>query len=355
MRFCRGITGAGALALLLLAPQPAPAAWNNVFQVTCHGCRKRPVVAAYAAPVVAMAPACPAPCPQQVQYVQRTMYTPVTTYEPVCTTVPVQSNYTSYYWEPVRSYTYSSYYDPCTCTCQSVATPVCSYRLRSQCNSVTNYVQRISYRPVVTMRQSCYMEAVPVNPCPPNPCPPAAPVPMAAAPAGPIVAVPQPGMTPPLNLQTPEPALNEQRTLPNAAAPPPALGEDRSSYFGNTIPPLTGQSLRPVPVRPTPTPNVPVRPGQIAMRPTSNGPANLSGQVVANNFTPRGGAQMVFVSAQKQDVRLAATADRAGRFQVDLPAGGWYVYLAGADGKATYHSQLIVKPSESKNVTVVSR
>jgi hypothetical protein len=351
MRFCRGITGAGALGLLLLAPAAAPAAWNNVFQVTCHGCNKRPTVSAYIAPapVVAASPC----CPQQVQYVQRTMYTPVTSYEPVCTQVPVTSNYTSYYWEPVRSYTYSSYYDPCTCTCQSVATPVCSYRLRSQCNSVTNYVQRISYRPVTTYRQSCYMEAVPVNPCGPT-APGAFPAPVTAAPAGPIVAVPQPGAVPPLNLQTPEPALNEQRTFPNSGTSAPALGEDRS-YYGNTIPPLTGQSLRPVPVPSLPPANVPVRPGQIAMRPTANGPANLSGQIVASNFAPRGGAKMVFVSAQKQDMRVAATADRSGRFQVDLPAGGWYVYLAGADGKTTYHSQLTVKPSESRNLTVVSR
>lgn len=353
MRFCRGITGAGALGLLLLAPSAAPAAWNNVFQVTCHGCKKRPTVSAFIAPapVVAAAPC----CPQQVQYVQRTMYTPVTSYEPVCTQVPVTSNFTSFYWEPVRSYTYSSYFDPCTCTCQSIATPVCSYRLRSQCNSVTNYVQRISYRPVTTFRKSCFLEAVPVNPC----CP-TAPAAVAAAvptvPAGPIVAVPQPGAVPPLNLQTPEPALNEQRTLPNAATPSPAPGEGTNSYYGNTIPPLTGQSLRPVPFAPAAPPaNVPVRPGQIAMRPTSHGAANVTGQIVANNFTPRGGAQMVFVSAQKQDMRVAATADKAGRFQVDLPAGGWYVYLAGADGKATYHSQLTVKSSESRNVTVVSR
>ena len=161
-------------------------------------------------------------------------------------------------------------------------------------------------------------------------------------------------MTPPLNLQTPEPALNEQRTLPNAGTPPPALGEDRS-YYGNTIPPLTGQSLRPVPFAPAPAPAIPLRPGQIALRPTTNSAANLSGQVVANNFTPRGGAQLVFVSAQKHDVRQAAVADPTGRFQVDLPAGGWYVYLAGADGRTTYHSQLTVKPSESRNVTVVSR
>jgi hypothetical protein len=349
MRFCRGITGAGALGLLLSAPAAAPAAWNNVFQVTCHGCNKRPTVSAFIAPapVVAASPC----CPQTVQYVQRTMYTPVTTFEPVCTQVPVTSHFTSFYWEPVRGYTYSSYFDPCTCTCKSIATPVCSYRLRSQCNSVTNYVQRISYRPVTTMRQSCYLEAVPVNPC----CPPAVAAvaaPVTAAPSGPIVAVPQPGVTPPLNLQSPEPALNEQRTLPNAATPSPGLGDGSSSYY---IPPLTGQSLRPVPGAPVPPANVPVRPGQIAMRPTANGAPGVSGQVVASNFTPRGGAQMVFVSVQKQDLRVAATADSAGRFHVDLPAGGWYVYLAGADGKATYHSQLTVKPSESRNLTVVSR
>ena len=127
MRFCRGITGAGALGLLLLAPSAAPAAWNNVFQVTCHGCRK-PTVSAFIAPaqVVAASPC----CPQQVQYVQRTMYTPVTTFEPVCTQVPVTSNFTSFFWEPVRSYTYKSFFDPCTCTCQSIAIPVCSYRLQ---------------------------------------------------------------------------------------------------------------------------------------------------------------------------------------------------------------------------------
>jgi Carboxypeptidase regulatory-like domain len=346
----RGIAGAGALGLLLLAPAAAPAAWNNVFQVTCHGCR-RPAVAAYAPPVVAAAPACPAPCPPpcppQVAYVQRSYYTPVTTYEPVTQMVPVTSNYTSYYYEPVCSYTYSSYYDPCTCTCQSVATPTTSYRLRSKCNSVTNYVARISYRPVTTMRQSCYLEAVPVNPC----CPPA------GAP-GPVAAIPVPGAAPPLNLQTPEPALGEQRTVPAPGAPAPGLSEDRS-YYGGAMPPLTGQSLRQPPRVPTfapvppPAPAVPVKPGQIAARP--NTPATVSGQVVANNFTPRGGARVVFVSAQKQEMRQAATADAAGRFQVDLPAGGWYVYLAGADGTPTYHSQLTVQASESRNVTVVSR
>src|SRR5262249_7359093 len=126
----------------------------------------------------------------------------------------------------------------------------------------------------------------------------------------------------PLNLQTPEPALNEQRTFPNSGTSTPSLGEDRS-YYGNTIPPLTGQSLRPVPGAPVPPANVPVRPGQVAMRPTTNGAANLSGQVVASNFTRRGGAQMLSVSAQKQDMRVAAPADRSGRSRsICPPAAG---------------------------------
>ena len=55
----RGIRAGGALALMLLVPQLAPAAWDNVFQVTCFGC-KRPQTAAYAPPCAAP---CPAPCP----------------------------------------------------------------------------------------------------------------------------------------------------------------------------------------------------------------------------------------------------------------------------------------------------
>ena len=62
MKPYRSLLGLGALALLVVAVEPADAAWNNVFQVTCH---RRPRTANYvAAPVIASsAPGCCNPCP----------------------------------------------------------------------------------------------------------------------------------------------------------------------------------------------------------------------------------------------------------------------------------------------------
>ena len=54
--------------------------------------------------------------------------------------------------------------------------------------------------------------------------------------------------------------------------------------------------------------------------------------------------------AQRQDVRQAATADAAGRFQVSLASGHWYVYVDDA-----YHNQFDVRGGEARPVTVVSR
>lgn len=335
----RGFPAGAALSLLLLAPSLAPAAWDNVFQVTC--CHKRPTTAAYyAAPVTACAPPCPAPCPS-VAYVQRSYYTPVTNYVAETRYEPVTSYRTSYYYEPVTSYTYSSYYDPCSCSCQQVATPVTSYRLRSQCNAVTNYVARVSYRPVTTYRQSCYLEAVPVNPC----CP-TAPTPVAAAPPAAVPGTPPP--PPALNLDPGTGAgLGEQRSLPNAPAGA-GLGEQRDQYY---MPPAAGQSLPRRPTAPT-APSVKFRPERVAVLP---GETTVTGQVVRNDYAPRPGARVVFVSAQRQDVRQAATADPAGRFRVTLASGGWYVYVADDSGKLTYHNQLDVRGSEGRQVTVVSR
>jgi hypothetical protein len=337
MTVVRGIRAGGALALLLLVPQIAPAAWDNVFQVTCFGCKKRPTTAAYYAPpsCTSCAPPCPCaapcPCPTTTAYVQRTYYQPVTTYQCETHYEPVTSYRTSYYYEPVTSYTYSSHYDPCTCTCQQVATPCTSYRLRSQCNAVVNYVARVAYKPVTTYRQSCYMEAVQVPACPPPApsCPtcgpaPAAPAPVAAMPAAPA---------PPLNLQSaPPPSLDENRSVP-----PASLGEQREQY---KMPPAS-QSGRPVPQPAMPT----FKPERMA---GANG-STVTGQVVLNNYAPRPGAKVTFVNAQRQDVREAATADAAGRFQVSLASGHWYVYVDD-----TYHNQFDAS-GDGRPLTVVSR
>ena len=80
--------------------------------------------------------------------------------------------------------------------------------------------------------------------------------------------------------------------------------------------------------------------------------STLSGQVVRNDFAPRAGAQVVFVNAQKQDVR--ATADAAGRFQVKLASGNWFVYVGDSDATLAYHNQMTVRGGDAP-VTVVSR
>ncbi len=352
----RGIRTGGAVALLLLVPQLAPAAWDNVFQVTCFGCKKRPTTAAYFAPAPACptcAPPCPCPapcpCPTTTAYVQRTYYTPVTTYQAETRYEPVTSYRTSYYCEPVTSCHCTSYFDPCTCTCRQVCTPVTTYRMRSQCNAVVNYVARVCYRPVTTYRQSCYMEAVQVPACPP-PCPSPCPTcpPGSTAPAAvagpPVAAVPPigtiPGTTavPPLNLgaEPPPAGLNEQRSVP-----PAGLSEQR-----DYMPPATGQSYRPG-VRPAPPPPV-YKPERVASLP--GGGTAVSGQVVRGDFAPRAGARVVFVNAQRQDVREATTADVAGRFRVSLASGHWYVYVDDA-----YHNQFDVRGGETRPVTVVTR
>jgi hypothetical protein len=320
MKPVRGFPAVWALSLLFLAPQLASAAWDNVFQVTC--CHKRPTRAAYYAPAPAC---CPAPAPS-VAYVQRSYYEPVTSYR------------TSYYYEPVTSYSYSCYVDPCTGCPQQVATPVTSYRMRSQCNAVTNYVARVSYKPVTTYRQSCYMEAVPVNPC----CPPGGPAPVVAGPLAPIL----PGTAPPpLNLPpAPGAGLGEQRSLP-----PGSGGTGLDTY---SIPPITGQS-NPRPAAPRAAPAPTFRPERVASLP--NG-AGVTGQVVRSDFAPRPGAKVVFVNANKQDERQAATADATGRFQVSLASGRWYVYVDDAgNGQMTYHNHYDVRGGEARPVTVVSR
>src|SRR5437899_3006717 len=102
--------------LLLAGANPAPAAWDNVFQVTCHKCRSCPPPAT-SAYYYAPAP-CPQPCPQPcqpactTQYQLRSYYQPVTTYRTSYYLEPVTTNRTSYYWEPVTSVRYSCYYDP---------------------------------------------------------------------------------------------------------------------------------------------------------------------------------------------------------------------------------------------------
>ena len=173
---------------------------------------------------------------------QRCYYQPVTEYVRKSYYEPVTKNVTSYYYEPVTEYKYSTYYDPCTGCPQKVCTPCTSYRLRSQCNSVTSYVERCAMVPVTTLKPVTYQQPVVsyyYPPCPP-PCPPASrellPAGPDAAPArrsdeirenppGVVPAEPPGGsdaMIPPTNVPT-EPQ-RRSRGRARRQAPP---GEDR--------------------------------------------------------------------------------------------------------------------------------
>jgi hypothetical protein len=342
MRIVRAFPAGWALGLVLLAPQLASAAWDNVFQATC--CHKRPTTAAYFAPTTAFfapapAPCCPTPCcpAPKVAFVQRSFYQPVTTFVAETHCEPVTSFKTSFFWEPVTSYSMSCYVDPCTGCPQQVATPTTSFRLRQQCNAVTSYVARVSYKPVTTFKQSFYMEAVAVDPC-------GQPA-VTAAPSLGVGVPPVNTQPPPLNL-TPQPGagLNENRTMP----PGGGAGTTDQSYMSPITSNPLSQRQPPAPPPPAPT----IRPERVASR--TSGMA-VNGQVVRNDYVPRAGAKVVFVNASKQDVRQATTADNGGRFQVSLAVGRWYVYVDDANGQMTYHNQFDVQTGQSLPVTVVSR
>jgi hypothetical protein len=208
MRFGFGMA-ACLVGLLGLDPAPAPAAWNNVFQVTCHSCRT-PSVVAFAAPVCP-----PPPCVPTVSYVQRSFYQPVTTYKTTTYYEPVTVNQVSYYYEPVTTVRYSTYYDPCTGCPQLVACPQTSYRLRSQCNAVTSYVKRCALVPVTSYQQISYYEPV-INgsPCASVPAPAISESPVVPPPA--VTEQPGGSRIPPTQIPTvPPPGTEEKRMLPS--------------------------------------------------------------------------------------------------------------------------------------------
>ena len=319
-----------ALTALLAVSGPASAAWNNVFQVCCNNCGS-------AAPVTAAAPS--ACCPQQqctTRYVQRCYYQAVTTYKQVTYYEPVTTYRTSYYYEPVCSYRYSCYFDPCTCSYKQVATPVTSYRLRSQCCPVTSYLQRCALQPCTSYQQVNYFE--PVTTC-------------CTTTVGPPVLGTAPGAT------TTVPPSATESTGPSGTLPsgtPPTNSESQSPNTGRLrpMPPAEGNSFRqpqlksPAPEQPGPN----VRLERIVSLPSPN----LSGQVVGNG-KPQPGARILLVSADKARTQQTVTADQKGKFEATLASGSWLVYVHGADGKPVFQDKVEVRDDAPRQVVLTSR
>lgn len=342
------------LGVMFVDVQLADAAWDNVFQVCCHGCGSRsssffaPSTSYYVAPSVSYSipacPTCPAPtvcapaCPQpvaRVSYVQRCYYQPVVEYQRQSYYEPVTQNYTSYYYEPVTTYRYTTYYDPCTGCPQRVCQPCTSYRLRAQCNSVTSYVQRCALVPVTTLKPVTVMQPVVSYYYPETSCVPACPDACAALPSSP-------------------PSVEQIRDKVPQVLPP----SSSNSSAPETIPPMD------VPTRPNaypkflPPPATP--PANVRMRPERtagfDGLHVVRGEVLKNDqFSPRSHAKLVFVNAKDLSQREYATANAYGEFEIKLKAGEWYLYVESTEGKATYHKKLTIGDRDSYLYKLVSR
>lgn len=313
------------LALTSLGVPTASAGWDNVFQVTCHNCRKERV--SYAAPAE--------PCPPQreVRYEQRCYYEPVTVMKPERYTEEVPVRVRSYYWDPVTTYTRSSYYDPCSGQCQEVCVPKTCYVRKEQCNTVMKYVERMRMVPTQVNRKVCETRPVvtyygPITRkyenCDPCDLPPT-------------------GGTPRVD----ELRQNAPSVLPESSStiPPQQLPTMPQSRPGSS-------GFRPV--NPTPTRNYS---GTVNAHTTSRTPSTtVRGEVLASDkATPQPGAKVVFMNAKNPATREYATADAFGHFDTKLPAGEWYVYLGSGNGKAAYHSKVTLGEQESRTFKVVSR
>ena len=334
MRLLSRTTAALVLAVggVMGSAGTAPAAWNNVYQVCCNDCNKSRT-SYYAAP----AQACPQPCPQpemRVSYVQRCYYQPVTEYVRKSYYEPVTTQHTSYYYEPVTEYKYTTYYDPCTGCPQRVCQPTTSYRVRSKCNSVTSYVERCAMVPVTTLKPVTVRQPVVSYYYPPEPaCPPT------SSSASPFI--------PPAG-----PHVDELRSTPPSVMPS-SPGSD-GNIPATQLPTGPGTSFPRTGPAPTTAPTNPkIRPDKTTSR---SGVVTVRGEVVLNDqLSPRAGAKLVFVSAENADQKEYATANPFGEFDVRLPAGKWYVYLGGTDGKATYHKQVTLGDKDTVDYRVVSR
>lgn len=359
-----------AFALLLADAGSARAAWDNVFQACCFGCRNRTATSNYyAAPVAPSvsnyAPdSCCAPPPVcTTRYVQRCYYQPVTTYQSKSYYEAVTTYRTSYYYEPVTTYRYSCYVDPCTGCSHQVACPQTCYKLRSQCCPVQSWVQRCCQVPVTSYRVASYWE--PVTSC----CQPAAPCcPTSASPSC-SNGTPQPAVSVTPSTPAPPaaaPGVNEQRLTPQPGVnvvPNTGSGSPLYDRFygpsGSTTNPGTSYPKAPAtisPIKPAAAPVLPPPPNVRLDRIVSLPQSNLQGRVVRNgDDAPRANVRLTFVSTGPTGARQQVTADAEGKFRVTLASGGYLVYVDGSNNAPAFHSRINLGDNEIRQVVLVSQ
>jgi hypothetical protein len=363
--------GFGAFAVWAVLTLPASAGWDNVFQPTLFERWRQPssTSAYYVAPVVVEYQAAPvvvaqyqppvvvaqaSPCttcqspPQQqcsTSYVQRSFYQPVTVMQTQTVQEAVTTMRTSYYYEPVTSYRYSLYVDPCTGCAQQVATPSVAYQLKAQSSPVQTWVSRCVQVPVTVTQKVDYWQ--PQTTC------------CTTTQGAPIYTTPLPQSQQPPLIQA-EPGTPQSNQAPSirseGAAPKGTLNQqyypplEKIPGNGASFQPSLGMPV-PVPTSAPPAqPSPPIKFNQIAVNPNSV----VEGQVVRSDNTPKGNAKVIFINASTGK-RETITTNSGGRFQLELPAGSWHVYLYGADGLPVHHSRIDVNGAQSRQVSLVSR
>ncbi len=348
MRPCPRGAWVSALAVLVGSAVPASAAWNNVFQVCCTGCRSN--VSQYVAPV-ATAPA--QPCQQcQTTYEKRFYYQAVTTYRTSTYLEPVTTYRTSYFYEPVTSVRVSTYYDPCTGYPKQVATQQTCLQLRSQTCPVTSYLQRTCVQPVTTQQQMFYY--VPRTTC----CTTTEGAPIYG---GPVTGAALPAVPPGVGDTGGQPPPGVRDT---GGQPPPGVRDDAPGAQGGGNP----QQFNPNPVSSQPRLGGP-QPAQPAQSPPRTPPADLrldkvvslkpveglEGRVIGRDNAAQAGVRVLFINAANSRERQTATTDGTGRFQTPLGAGRWLVYVQGSDGQDDFRQEIQIGSPRSSPLTLVKR
>jgi hypothetical protein len=248
---------------------------------------------------------------------------------------------TSYYHEPVTTYRYSSYYNPCTCCYQQVAVPTVGYELRAKQCPVQSWVSRCVQVPVQEYQRVDYWQ--PQTTC------------CSTTVGAPIMATPPPAPAqplPPVVTPAPEiPPVIKGNTQGNGAKPmydsyyPP---QEKAPVIQGAPSGFQPQLGVPTPAQPNSQP--PVKFDRIAVGPDSR----VEGQIVRSDNSPKANAKVLFINASSGK-RHTITANTAGRFQVDLPAGSWHVYLVNVDDTTIYQSRIDVNGAQNRQVTLVSR
>jgi len=311
-----------AVVGLLAAAAPASASWNSVFLVSCNDCTPRPIRRAFASPSLAPSQ------PQEVQYEQKCYYEPVKILRAERYTEEVPVRVKSYYWDPVTTYSYRSYYDSCSNQCQQIAVPRTSYVRKEQCDTVMKAVERTRMVPVEVARKVCETRPVVTY---------YGPTTRTYGPLEPIVP----------SGSTPVPRVDEFRS-----PPPGVMPKERETIAPQQLPTSSVELSKPK--TPPATSNYPKTNAFSTSHTVMK--TMIRGEVVAKDQqTPLSGAKLVFVSAGDHNLREYAKADEFGGFDLKLPPGDWHMYVGSGNGQASYFKKITINEGEARNFTVVNR